>query len=200
MFDDSSATGITVEEELFMDDSSYATNVTVKNGAKLYTHSNSHATNIRVDKGGLLIIIERACCIATVNENTSLHIRDSSQLLLLQLDFPKDLIAFESYRLAVLGKGITREKITQAANEKKFKPKKITLNPNQLTTFNVEARRYIVIPIRVRRSYLEDTSGYAVVRVDDKGNLWLEGIYTIEEIGDNNKITLKNGKEIVLTV
>jgi len=26
------------------------------------------------------------------------------------------------------------------------------------------------------------------------------GIYTIEEIGDNNKITLKNGKEIALTV
>lgn len=172
MFDDSSATEITVEEELFMDDSSYATNVTVKNDATLYVHSNSHATNIRVDKGGLLIIIERACCIATVNKNTSLHIRDSYQLLLLQLDFPKNLIAFGSYRLAVLGKGITREKITQAANEKKFKPsQKITLNPNQLTTFNVEAQRYIIIPIRVRRGYLEDTSGYTVVRVDDKGNL-----------------------------
>jgi hypothetical protein len=126
-----------------------------------------------------------------------------SNLLLLQSELPNSLNIIDLSRVAYLKEGITKETIDQAINIlniKKLQEDKLSiLDTNKPIAFNYEGEKYVLIPTRVKMTD-QDQSDYAVTRVDNKGNLWLEGIFTSEEIKNNKSLTLKNGQKITLTI
>ena len=201
---------------LTLENASSAKDVVVRKGGSLALFHNTSATNVEVERGGNLELNNNSSAIARVDKNASISIIRSlsigesyynPQLLLLQgkTNLPNNINITSIYsQPAYLPQGITRETIYQAAKEEnigEIQPNQaITLDSNKPIVFKVNGKKYVIIPTMVRRKNQGDQSGYAVARVDDKGNLWLEGIFTSEEIKNNKSLTLKNEQKITLTI